>query len=41
MELQYFCEQSSSMSVYDYWVEMCETWLRDTIGLRSDSVRET
>lgn len=39
MELQYFCEQASSMKHYDYWVETCEKWLCDSIGLRGNAVR--
>jgi len=39
MELQYFCENSTSMEWYDYWVEKCETWLHDAVGLEKSSVR--
>ena len=39
MELQYFCESSTSSTWHEYWVDECESWLRDAVGLSSDRVR--
>jgi len=40
MELQYFCEPSTSASWYETWVSECDAWLRDVVGLSEDRVRK-
>lgn len=38
-ELQYFCVPTDSAAQFDVWVDRCEAWLKNAVGLSPDSVR--
>jgi glycyl-tRNA synthetase len=39
MELEFFCEPGTQKTWFQYWVEFCETWLTQTVGLKKESIR--